>query len=809
MSPPLTVSPEAGFIAASAASQIVTNDHDSHANTWYDQHGIEPAAEAALVSPGALQLVNNFLDQLLFNFLHLSRATSLSALRPAVTEVLKPKLAKDAINNADEELREYLGGSDEEDYSQPNSATSARDWDVELAWKRTRLRCMVYSSLGDMEEEDEDLYMEQENLEIGANESSSGVISPAVAIFLTSVLEYMGELTLTVAGQAAYHRMRAKLEKDLKEGTRSTSDMADRIVVEELDMERVALDRTLGRLWRGWKKRIRSPGMEAVGRPFSRASMGHLRQDSSAAETVIDTEAKKHLDGGAIAEDVLPADIALPIGKNDIDEIEVPGLAVYSDEEDEEEEDDGEGFQFKRQRPKSLMILPLAALNGLPTPVSQPQTPLLSTRKRSNSLPTPGTSPYRGKGNKHPVVEKTSDADKSTKDEATKQPASSPEKAAESEPIEEPTPKAPTRAKRPSNIFTGVSTPGAAAMAGITAVAQRRASGTNLDDADETASYEQAEILTSARISVAGSISPAISEPGGPFSLKRSSSLHSARIIDVVGPKSPSGSRSPSVETPDRMRPVSLTLSRASSISNQSGTEEPRLPKVLENVTRASRNSSSRSPVDRMRGSFSNATISESEEEEAELGMDQKTPRNANFPASALAATIPAAANARRAVSQPYSGSSSRTPSGARYPAPSETKTTAINASSSSNSFQSDKPPEVPRKAPNHASRRAPQPDNAPLSPTESIGAVSVERMKTKASDEDVDSSGHGASRPIHTSSSSTSSGTGRLKAVRTSEESGSNRADNMARDFEELIKGNQTITYTLTPENMRGPDVS
>ena len=32
--------------------------------------------------------------------------TTLAALRPAVSEVLKPKLAKDAINNADEELRE-------------------------------------------------------------------------------------------------------------------------------------------------------------------------------------------------------------------------------------------------------------------------------------------------------------------------------------------------------------------------------------------------------------------------------------------------------------------------------------------------------------------------------------------------------------------------------------------------------------------------------------------------------------------------------------------------------------------------------
>ncbi|KLP06927.1 uncharacterized protein LW94_868 [Fusarium fujikuroi] len=393
MSPPLAVSPSAAFIAASAASQIVTNDHDSHADTWYDQHGIEPASDPALVSGEALQLVNNFLDQLLFNFLSKSQATTLANLRPAVSEVLKPKLAKDAVNNADEELREYLGDGDEEDYVPP-TGDKARDWDLELVWKRTRLRCMVYSSLGDMEEEDEDLYMEQENLELGAHESVSDVISPAVAIFLTSVLEYMGELTLTVAGQAAYHRLRAKYQKEINEGTRNPVDVADRIVVEEQDMERVALDRTLGRLWRGWKKRIRSPVIDLNGRPFSRASNGHLRQDSVFTDSpVLSRVPTRDAEAEAQAEAVDPAQVALPIGSNDVDEIEIPGLAYNSDDEDEglEAEEEVGG-----RRPKSLLILPLGIIQGLPTPtLSQPNTPDFAGRKRSNSLPTPGASPYR------------------------------------------------------------------------------------------------------------------------------------------------------------------------------------------------------------------------------------------------------------------------------------------------------------------------------------------------------------------------------------------------------------------------------
>ncbi|PHH69115.1 hypothetical protein CDD83_5830 [Cordyceps sp. RAO-2017] len=157
--PPVSVSPEPEFIAGSAAAQIVTNDHDSHAGTWYDQNGIEPPSDPAIVSPLALQLVNAFLDQLLFNFLQVARSANLSALRPAVSDVLKPNLARDAISSADEELREYLGSGDEDDFAAlpSDAAASPRDWDVELVWKRTRLRCMVYSSLGDMEEEDEDL----------------------------------------------------------------------------------------------------------------------------------------------------------------------------------------------------------------------------------------------------------------------------------------------------------------------------------------------------------------------------------------------------------------------------------------------------------------------------------------------------------------------------------------------------------------------------------------------------------------------------------------------------------------------------
>ncbi|CVK92703.1 uncharacterized protein FMAN_07579 [Fusarium mangiferae] len=790
MSPPLAVSPSAAFIAASAASQIVTNDHDSHADTWYDQHGIEPASDPALVSGEALQLVNNFLDQLLFNFLSKSQATTLANLRPAVSEVLKPKLAKDAVNNADEELREYLGDGDEEDYVPP-TGDKARDWDLELVWKRTRLRCMVYSSLGDMEEEDEDLYMEQENLELGANESVSDVISPAVAIFLTSVLEYMGELTLTVAGQAAYHRLRAKYQKEINEGTRNPVDVADRIVVEEQDMERVALDRTLGRLWRGWKKRIRSPVIDLNGRPFSRASNGHLRQDSVFTDSpALSRVPTRDAEAEAQAEAVDPTQVALPIGSNDVDEIEIPGLAYNSDDEDEELEAEEE---VGGRRPKSLLILPLGIIQGLPTPtLSQPNTPDFAGRKRSNSLPTPGASPYRAAAKrskekeavpvKASVVEEKQEPVEEAKTEQTSSEETRDVKEIDgSKPKDElvPEPVAP-KSKRLSKI--------------ITSRIQSRQ-----EIADEDPTYEKAEILTSARVSVAGSSSPALSDTGGPFPLRRSSSVHSARIIDVAGPKSPSGSRSPSADAADRIRRASLTIPPSSGLSNGVSAVDAQAQNSPATSTRPG--PKSRSPVDAMRGSVPGAaTISESDEEmDRNRTREQRPHKYIAYQPSTP--TVPEAASPTEAKRpQTIVGSPHHSP--VLQQSSSSTKVVSTRPTSTSETVP-EKSAEVLRKPAGYSNRHAARNDKVPTSPTHSIGMVSIERSRTRDSDEDGGNAQ--TPRPTHTSGSSASSGTSRLKAVRTSEDNGSRSA--MARNFEELIQSNQTITYTLTPENMRNMD--
>jgi len=822
MSPPFSVTPEAAFIAASAASQIVTNDHDSYADTWYDQHGVEPAGETAMVSASALRLVNSFLDQLLFNFLSASRATTLAALRPAVSEVLKPKLAKDAINQADEELREYLGGADEDDFVQPQGAGS-KDWDLELVWRRTRLRCMVYSSLGDMEEEDEDYHMDQGNLKPGIDERGPEVISPAVAIFLTSILEYMGEQALVIAGQAAYHRLRAKFEKEPKGGVNSTADIADRIVVEELDMERVALDRTLGRLWRSWKKRLRSPALDA--RPFSSASSVRYRQNSTPENPLPEKglgiqeapqeESEIQHSNGHLKASAIP----LPIGDRDIDEIEVPGLASYSDDEESGSEEE----EPLAQRPKSLMIFTSQPSDGIPTPtMSQPHTPIApSGRKRSNSLPTPSPSPYTSPVLKRagfdpvqtePAGEQARSGENEISTEAIPtdlqsagrsqtspgvlapvQESVEVESQAEIEKVPEPKPRNPNRLSRKSLEPKPKPKPVEDESGGI-------------DDFTE-----EPEICTSSRVSIAGRSSPSHSESGravvvDPKMLQRTPSVHSARVVDVHGPRSPViGSRKSSVDASDR--PVDISRANSGSRVAPPIFEEAQKPKPGE-IDIVIRSSSStprtRSPVEKLsRRQKTNESISEVDEDAEARPTLQDKARTA----PTVSSPTPPSNTPNTRPAQAFSNSVQQISSLSNDHASSATKVTILSVTRTNGVIAEDRV-SSPRKR-SQTTPSVPERNNGrpaaqvAHSPTASVGAVTVERSAAIH-----DSPDH--SRHPRTSGSSGSSSTGKIRAVRSSEESkASCRADNLPRNFEELIQSDETIQYTLTPESMRHLDAN
>lgn len=876
MSPTFNVSPEPAFIAPSGASQIVTNDHDSHTDTWYDQHGFQPSGEAVLVSPAALGHLNSFLDHLLFNFLAVSGSTSLLSLRPAVAEVLKPKLAKDAINNADEELREYLGGGDDDEFLQSPTSVSPRDWDLELAWKRTRLRCMVYSSLGDMEEEDEDHYME-EGLLGDSGESSASQVSPAVAIFLTSIVEFLGEQALISAGQAAWNRLRVRYEKDSKLVDKRQSDIVDRIVIEEVDMERVALDRTLGRLWRAWKKRVRSGNAELSLRPGSRDKLYHITRRGSLSpregfmppaveEQPVQPEQEPKAQEPLpreMKEDERAAAIPLPMTERDVDEIEVPGLVHYSDDESEEEEPKELDLTV---RPKSLVLALFSNKPDVPSPTtSQPHTPIVATRKRANSLPTPTTSPRNSPGRQakeDAAAAGSSRAAQKTDDSALETP---PTDAAESAGLRSvdgnadvAEMQAPINAAE-STVVVSANSPGPVTMPILHEKEVQ-------DEPESDSEYEEigeAQILTSSRISIGGSISgrstsPATSDRSSrpPLSISTLARSGSLRVVDVSSPRTPSTRsqrNSLLVDQSNSSHSRSGNVSRASSTHTQTNAEDRR----DSDDPRALRSSSAGSGG----RSYNSVGLAISEDEEArEVTLQTNGYTAPSYPPVATAAqrkeipTVPEDAVMQtesgsffqekkpsyKQAMQPIFGSVRRqTPPSpqrsptlsteAQQPPSPSSKPAALYTPPDSVSLAEDEVGPLPQMYPRQSPRQYnPGPGSVtPAVPEKnsgryphnrstsngaspgSTGVVSGDRTTGQRDNSEVSppSVDQASARPKHTPASSVSSH--KMRAARGSQDSTATRPEELARNFEELIQSNETIQYTLTPENMRELEVS
>ncbi|KAH7093335.1 hypothetical protein FB567DRAFT_557307 [Paraphoma chrysanthemicola] len=374
---PTTVRPAPAYIAASVASQIVTDHHNAQLR---EEDADSEELENAVFSEQALSLLNAFLDHLLFAFLSSARSPSLTAIRPAIADVLKPRLAREATEAADEELQGLLAGEDEEFPAQDGRPVDK--WDVEKVWKRTRLRIMVYTRLGELEDEDEEKYVQQERgLSMDDDEDDeAGLVSWASAIFLTSVVEYVAEQTLLVAGSAAFARMAAKMKKLAQEQDESGEPTFERLVIEEPDVEKIALNSALGRLWRTWRKRVRSPiSPMSPGRgirPVSSYSSLHRRKMSH------DTVDGQHspIPEHTPTETEIAANIPLPIGHNDVNEIEVPGLARTFETDDE-----SAGMQTpvpNNRRPSSAML------------IAPPETRRRTTRDRPLSMPPPVALPF-------------------------------------------------------------------------------------------------------------------------------------------------------------------------------------------------------------------------------------------------------------------------------------------------------------------------------------------------------------------------------------------------------------------------------
>lgn len=377
---PPPVEPPPLFIAASSASQIVTVD--------MEQNDIDLAdGEEVSITANGLALLNGFLDHLLFSFLASAKSTQLSALRPAIADVLKPRLANQVVSTADEELGEYMGGSDEDELQEFRGGRAPHgEFDLVRAWKLARLRCMVYTRLGDLEEEEEDEHIAREGLDEAGGfprrySGHAGNITPAAAIFLTSIIENLGEHALVIASENARNRLFAAARLAAKSS--SNADGTDmKMIVDETDMEKLALNSTLGRLWRSWKKGMRTP---ALSRALSRESF--IRRSSASHKPSISaTDIDHPIEEESRPKSIEPADIALPMNDDDVYEIENGGFWL-----DVEEAETMQAAVAQKVRPRSLQIVSrVGAMSLTPSSPNYPSTwPATNSPKHNRAQSVP------------------------------------------------------------------------------------------------------------------------------------------------------------------------------------------------------------------------------------------------------------------------------------------------------------------------------------------------------------------------------------------------------------------------------------
>lgn len=264
---PTAPKPPPAYVAVAAASDLVTEHHLNQARAL-SALGTAPSIysldESAVVTEDALALLNAFLDYILYSILATAKGTSVPDLRRAIEHVLKSKLARTAIALAEEEFSNLHGDHYEEEplpSIESGEDASSRQWNLERAWKRIRLRIMAYTSLGEMEEEDEEEYIEQDETLSFYGEDARYM--PA-AIYLAPVVESLAEQAIEVAGEAAYAKELQNRRQDLDmmddgRGSPLLHAAQGRVVVEKFHMEQSALKSGLGRLWRTWKRHARTP----------------------------------------------------------------------------------------------------------------------------------------------------------------------------------------------------------------------------------------------------------------------------------------------------------------------------------------------------------------------------------------------------------------------------------------------------------------------------------------------------------------------------------------------------------------------
>ncbi|GAN04740.1 conserved hypothetical protein [Mucor ambiguus] len=155
------------------------------------------------VSTDALQAINQFLDEFIVLLLTCSLSLDLSQIKSVVVSLLPSTLGKNAIVEAELEVKTFTETEsiDYDLYERMRNLTE-KDFPLTEAVPLLREKCFEFCTLAD---KDDQLYL-QKSIRHKRNEANMKVIiSPIVAIYVTTVMEHIAEYLLTAVAMTAEH----------------------------------------------------------------------------------------------------------------------------------------------------------------------------------------------------------------------------------------------------------------------------------------------------------------------------------------------------------------------------------------------------------------------------------------------------------------------------------------------------------------------------------------------------------------------------------------------------------------------------
>ncbi|KAJ7068814.1 hypothetical protein C8F01DRAFT_1119409 [Mycena amicta] len=149
-----------------------------------------------------LRSINVLLDEFLFNILNTARSLSTDRLRASLLSILPTSLGKEALLEAEVELRAYWDRT-------PRPAAGEREDDSETfnlqwAFELLRLKCEAYCTLNESDEDSTAVAKLQERMTQmgGTTPPATSLVAPA-SLYLTAILESICEHILSNVGRVA------------------------------------------------------------------------------------------------------------------------------------------------------------------------------------------------------------------------------------------------------------------------------------------------------------------------------------------------------------------------------------------------------------------------------------------------------------------------------------------------------------------------------------------------------------------------------------------------------------------------------